>query len=168
MSLKELTSDLHRKAEKMPFNQKMFRGELSSEEYLKYLHQQYHIFKAIEYYKLPNDSLKRLEYVLNDIEELGTFKFDSILESTKKYVNHLLELNQENILPHVYLNYLALLFGGQMIKSKVPGEGKMYHFENMNDCVKSIRELQKDEWSNDVNKGFQFIINILDELQENT
>ena len=40
MGLKEATAELHSKAEKMEFNQRMFRGELSTDEYANYLHQQ--------------------------------------------------------------------------------------------------------------------------------
>ena len=41
MKLREATAELHSKAEKMEFNQRMFRGELSTDEYAKYLHQQF-------------------------------------------------------------------------------------------------------------------------------
>ena len=44
----------------------------------------------------------------------------------------------------------------------------MYEFEgDMMELIGSIRAIQKDEWSVEVNKGFQYIINILDELQTN-
>jgi len=53
-----------------------------------------------------------------------------------------------------------------MMKSKVPGSGKMYEFDgDMMELIGSIRAIQKDEWADEVNKGFQYIINILDELQ---
>jgi hypothetical protein len=66
------------------------------------------------------------------------------------------------------LNYLAIMFGGQMMKSKVPGSGKMYEFEgDMRELIGSVRAIQKDEMADEVNKGFQYIINILDELQTN-
>ena len=48
MNLKEATAELHSKAEKMKFNQRMFRGELSNDEYLNYLIQQSYIFQEIE------------------------------------------------------------------------------------------------------------------------
>ena len=51
-----------------------------------------------------------------------------------------------------------------MIKSKVPGSGRLYEFDNMMECVGSIRAIQKDEWADEVNKGFEFIIKMLDEL----
>jgi heme oxygenase len=167
MSLRESTAELHKIAEQKRFNQRMVNGELSKSEYVEYLHQQFYIFKAIEYFSLPHESLKRLDCVLDDIEELDLFNPELLLESTKEYVNYLLELNEESILPHVYLNYLALLYGGQIIKNKVHGSGKMYTFKNKEECINNIRKVQSDEWSEEVNKGFKFIINILDELQRN-
>jgi heme oxygenase len=167
MSLKESTAELHSKAEKMPFNQKMFNGELTNEEYVNYLIQQYLIFKQIESgCELPNESLKREEKILEDIKEINQNEFVFETPATKQYVNYLSNLTNERLLSHVYLNYLALAYGGQMMKSKVPGSGKMYDFENMMECIGSIRAIQKDEWADEVNNGFQYIINILDELQE--
>ena len=169
MSLREATSALHSKAEKMEFNQKMFRGELSKKEYLDYLYQQSVIFTTIEQHKLPHSDLAREKKIFEDIKELETEINSKTLhlESTKEYGIYLQSLNNDEILPHIYLNYLALAYGGQMMKTKVPGSGKMYDFENMMECVGSIRAIQKDEWADEVNKGFQYIINILDELQTN-
>jgi len=88
-----------------------------------------------------------------------------ILQSTKKYSDYLETLSEEESLPHIYLNYLALAFGGQIIKSKVPGSGKMYEFEgDMFEVVGSIRKIQKDEWADEVNKGLDYIINIFEDL----
>lgn len=165
MTLREATAELHSKAEKMEFNQRMFRGELSNDEYLNYLIQQSYIFQEIENRDLPHDGLKRLSAIQEDINELGGYKFP-ILKSTSDYFIYLGDCNQEQLNAHIYLNYLALMFGGQMMKSKVPGSGKMYEFEgDKNQIIASIRMIQKDEWAEEVNKGFQYIINILDELQ---
>ena len=169
MDLREATAELHSKAEKMEFNQRMFRGELSTEEYVKYLYQQLSIFDSIESNELPHSSLARVDKVKEDILEL-TSQLDimNILPITLAYSHYISTLTQEERLPHVYLNYLALAYGGQMMKSKVPGSGKMYDFDNMQEAVGAIRATQKDEWADEVNKGFQFIINIADELQKLT
>jgi len=167
MTLKEATAELHSKAEKMMFNQRMFRGELSQYEYLNYLIQQSYIFQEIENRKLPHPNLKRLSSINEDINELGGYKF-KISKPTSDYVIYLGDLNQNSLNAHIYLNYLAIMFGGQMMKSKVPGSGKMYEFEgDMRELIGSVREIQKDEMADEVNKGFQYIINILDELQTN-
>jgi heme oxygenase len=167
MGLREATAELHSKAEKMEFNQRMFRGELSTEEYAKYLYQQLIIFEAIEAKQLPHPSLARVDKVKEDLLELKSDKIE-YLPTAFEYSEYLSSLTQEELLPHIYLNYLALAYGGQMMKTKVPGSGKMYDFENMHVSVGSIRATQKDEWADEVNKGFQFIINIADELQNNT
>ncbi len=170
MGLREATAELHSKAEKMEFNQRMFRGELSANEYVKYLYQQLMIFEAIEAKQLPHPSLARVDKVKEDLSELNSSldKMNGPLSSTMMYSNYLSSLTQEERLPHVYLNYLALAYGGQMMKKNVPGSGKMYDFENMHVSVGTIRAIQKDEWADEVNKGFQFIINIADELQNTT
>ena len=97
---------------------------------------------------------------------MGGYTF-KISKPTTDYVVYLGDLNQTQLNAHIYLNYLALAYGGQMIKSKVPGSGRMYDFDNMQECVGSIRAIQNDEMADEVNKGFQYIINILDELQTN-
>jgi hypothetical protein len=35
----------------------------------------------------------------------------------------------------------------------------------MQEAIQSIRNVQKDEWAEEVNKGFDFNISILDELE---
>jgi heme oxygenase len=169
MGLKEATSELHSKAEKMEFNQRMFRGELSTDEYVKYLYQQVSIFDAIESEELPHPSLARTDKVKEDILELkSTFDIMNILPITTAYSYYLSTLTKEERLPHVYLHYLALAYGGQMMKTKIHGSGRMYDFDNMHVAVGSVRALQKDEWADEVNKGFKHIIAILDELQNIT
>jgi heme oxygenase len=169
MGLREATAELHSKAEKMEFNQRMFRGELTIEEYLTYLDQQLFIFGKLENDRNPiNESLRRFDKIVEDITELAGQSDANLLHSTIKYAAYLSDLNDEEVLPHVYLNYLALAFGGQMMKTKVPGSGRMYDFEDMQEAIGAIRAIQKDEWADEVNKGFQFIINIADELQNNT
>jgi hypothetical protein len=148
----------------------MFRGELLVDEYIKYLHQQLIIFEAIEAKNLPHPLLNRVDKVKADLSELDS-SLDAMngpLPITLVYANYLSSLTQEARLPHVYLNYLALAYGGQMMKAKVPGLGKMYDFDNMQEAIGSIRALQQDEWADEVNKGFEYIITIANELQNNS
>jgi hypothetical protein len=142
---------------------------LSPLEYGNYLTQQLVIFSEIECREvLPNENLKRSEVIKQDIDELELSELNP-LKSTRQYALHLMNISDDELKAHIYLNYLAIMFGGQMMKSKVPGSGKMYEFEgDMMELISSIRSIQKDEWATEVNKGFQYIINILDELQTNT
>jgi heme oxygenase len=168
--LKEATSEKHKQAERMPFNIRMFRGQLSKEEYLLYLIQQAEIFKAIEAIGVPHEGLNRYASVQEDIQELRAegFVLDEVLESTRAYSQYLNTLSSDEVLPHVYLNYLAIMYGGQMIKKAVPSTGRMYDFDNMAESLQAVRRVQRDEWADEVNKGFDYLIAIFDELEKVT
>jgi heme oxygenase len=166
--LKEATAEKHKQAERMPFNIRMFRSQLTREEYALYLVQQAAIFEAIERKDIPHPSLNRYERVMDDIRELPAVETLQVLSSTERYVQHLNSLTAEQILPHIYLNYLALMYGGQMMKKAVPSAGRMYDFDNMEEAILAVRRVQKDEWADEVNQGFDFIIRIFDELERVT
>jgi heme oxygenase len=162
-------------------------GNISKQEYKAYLCQQLLIFSSIEEkrrFPLPHESLKRLTNIFRDLSELdkmiikmrtsgesmndlttSTPTYNELTNSTRTYVDYLKRLNQKQLLPHVYLNYLALMFGGQMMKDKVPGSGRIYQFDNLQDAIMSIRSIQQDDWQYEVNKGFTYIIGMFNELQ---
>jgi hypothetical protein len=119
----------------MLFNQRLVKGDLSKDEYIAHLTQQLAIFDTIEVRELPHPSLKRSNKIVEDIKELFGNEIIqiTILSSTKEYTKYLDTLTQEQLLPHIYLNYLAI---------------------------------QKDEWADEVNTGFDYIIKIYDELQK--
>ena len=166
MGLKEATHDKHKEAERMLFNVKMFKGELTNEQYAKYLLSQLEIFSSIEEnFQLPHEGLKRKYAVIEDLKSLGFHQLEITDNASLKYGAYLRSLDQDTVMPHVYLNYLAIMFGGQMMKANTPGAGNMYDFENMMECAGTIRAIQKDEWADEVNKGFDFMIEIFKELE---
>jgi heme oxygenase len=167
MSLKDLTKEKHKEAENSTFNVRMMKGNLTASEYVRYLVQQKEIFKKLEEVELPHSEMNRLNNIDSDITELSS-RHDThiVLDSTQQYILHLDSLSVEERLPHVYLNYMALLFGGQMFKKIVPGSGLFYSFDNPQEIIQSIREIQQDEWADEVSRGFDFIKGIFDELQQ--
>lgn len=163
--LKEATAQKHKQAERMPFNVRMFKGELTPEAYAGYLVSQKTIFHVLESaFHLPHQGFKRVEAINKDLKELNV-PITAPDAATQAYANYLKNLTQDQAEPHMYLNYLALLFGGQMMKTKIPGSGAMYAFENIPDLIASVRRIQKDEWADEVNKGFDYMIDIFDELE---
>jgi len=165
--LKEATHDKHKEAERMPFNVAMFKGELTKEQYAKYLLSQLEIFSAIEEnFQMPHEGLKRKYAVIEDLKSLGVHQLEIADNASLSYANYLRGLDQETVNAHIYLNYLAIMFGGQMMKRMTPGAGNMYEFEDMNESAATIRAIQKDEWADEVNKGFDFMIEIFKELEK--
>jgi hypothetical protein len=133
------------------------------------LYQMLKIFTTIENnFIIPYD-LQRKHNIIYDINELSDYDNFSyiILEPTKKYAHHLLLFNDDTIWPHIYLNYMAFIFGGQMIKKNIMGSGLVYEFNNISTLIETIRSKQSDEWADEVNKGYDFLIDIYEELQRN-
>ena len=168
MGLKEATAEKHKMAERMPFNGRMFKGELSTDEYIKYLKSQLAIFTVLEQnFEFPSDGLKRVESVQRDLVALGANQLELYTDpATENYVEYLRGLSNDDAMAHVYLNYLAIMFGGQMMKANTPGPGHMYDFADMMGAAGSVRAIQLDEWADEVNKGFDFMIEIFKELDK--
>jgi len=138
---------------------------LKPDEYCWYLRSQLEIFQTLENnFEFPHEGLKRVPAVIDDLTYLGINELTPDL-ATREYTDYLRELSQEDANAHIYLNYLAIMFGGQMMKKNTPGQGKMYDFENMMECMQSVREIQKDEWADEVNRGFDFMIEIFRNLE---
>ena len=167
MELKQATEVKHKIAERMKFNGVMYTGGLNNEQYGEYLKSQLAIFTVLEKnFKFPHIGLYRVNPVQKDLISVGVNQLELMPDkATTEYVNYLSGVTQEVAEAHIYLNYLAIMFGGQMMKSKTPGAGNMYEFDNMMECAGSVRAIQKDEWADEVNKGFDFMINIFKELE---
>lgn len=168
MTLREATMVKHKMAEQMPFNTLLMEGKLAKEQYFMYLISLYHIFDVLENRVQFPSNMVRKDSTIKDIYELLDNKNDFQLKPTNKtwdYCIHLMNLNDDDLWPHIYLNYMALLFGGQIIKTKIPGSGNIYDFKDAQEVIKLIREKQKDEWADEVNKGYDFMIEIFRELE---
>ena len=88
------------------------------------------------------------------------------IQTTFHYMQYLLKLSDENLLPHMYVNYMFLLTDGQDIKSKIHGGGRIFKFDNVAECIESLQSIKRDEWATEANIALDYHIAILDELEE--
>ena len=176
MSLKEITKDLHEIAEKTKFAQLLLSGEISVEQYATYLHQIIPVYSLIEsscrdqgfFKNLPG--LERTTLVYQDYFELTGNDFNiSLLPGTVEYCKYLLDLNSDpdkrsSIKAHLYCRHMGDLYGGQMIKRRVPGSGNFYKFENPADLKMKIREELTDDLGEEARVAFEWAIRMMKEL----
>ena len=143
LPLKEAIAEKHSLAEKMTFNQRMFNGELSNEEYILYLCQQLAIFDAIEIHELPHPALDRAKLVYSDIKELMELKDGEALdikplEATNEYRKYLNTLTKEEQL---------------LLRSKNPGKSdswyKTYERQFRKERTIKLIEINYDKTIND-------------------
>tara|TARA_B100000902_G_C27264117_1_gene892488 strand:- start:976 stop:1521 length:546 start_codon:yes stop_codon:yes gene_type:complete len=175
MSLKELTANQHRNAERQLFASVLMSGEIENKIYLRYLFNQYACYNALENHNkflLPHDDLKRATSIMEDIVELNidyNYKSEDMLtKSTFDYVNHVVHnIKTENdFIAHVYVRYLGDLRGGQMIAKKIPGQGKYYDFKNQKILADAIYSKLNDSMADEAKIVFDFATQLFIEMHD--
>jgi heme oxygenase len=157
-TLKELTWEHHKEAERQQFVKTIMSGKINPEIYAIYLYNQHQCYNMLEALAMSEGifddmpELRRAPAIKADFDELWTYNWQPVkMESTSKYLEHInknLMDNPEKIAAHIYVRHMGDLSGGQMIKRKIPGQGKYYQFniryvEGRNQPYKNIKELKE-------------------------
>lgn len=179
MSLKELTWDNHKKAERKKFASILMSGNISPDLYHKYLVNQFHNYLALEgaleALEFPEElsDVYRVERMRDDIQELETMyqlKFDAniLTQSTIEYADWVDELRArgdlQGLIAHMYVRHFGDMYGGAMIAKRIPGSGRMYEFNNKEELKASLRDLLTDNMAKEANICFEFAIRLFAEL----
>ena len=178
MSLKDITKDKHHDAERTAFAKLLLSGKISNDQYAQYLYQMLDVYSVLEHLAAAHGLLEglhglpRAKGIYLDLQELRTPEMKlTTLPSTTAYIEYLKELAADPeraklLLGHVYVRHMGDLFGGQMIKSRVPGSGKFYEFRNKDELVPAIRAKLTDEYGEEAKIAFDHAIAIMKELNE--
>lgn len=176
MSLKELTAEAHKQAETQPFVKLIFSGDITKEQYARYLLNQQYAYAVLEAF--ANDlnilddlpGICRAEKIKQDLIELEADVPDlptfNISESTDEYFKHLGNIKDDpkKLLAHIYVRHMGDLFGGQMIAKKVPGSGNYYKFDNPDELKAAIRAKLDDSLAEEALVCFGFATKLFEEL----
>jgi heme oxygenase (biliverdin-producing, ferredoxin) len=173
--LKELTWANHQKAERTEHARKLLKG-MTPEEYHCYLYNQYVQYAALESIAKGEGVLEGIEHVarassiLADMVELETdYNIKRDVELLRpvvaEYVAYVMGLEEtDDILAHIYVRHFGDMYGGQMIKKRNPGSGKMYEFENVDELKTIIRAKLNDDMADEANICFEFAMRLFEEL----
>lgn len=180
MSLKELTKDLHHDAERTAFAKLLLSGKISKEDYANYLYQMVLVYNGIETACASQGMLARLPDVercykiYQDFVELAGKNYETSykwLPETMAYYEYLLKLNMDPdsrhlVKAHMYCRHMGDLFGGQMIKARVPGQGRFYQFNDAENLKSAIRAELTDDLGDEARVAFEWAIKIMRALNE--
>lgn len=172
MSLKDLTWDHHKNAERQKFVKELMSGKITEERYSKFLYNLYLQYDLLErialaqrvFEGLPVKDFKRSDKIKQDYEEiwLGS-DTPEVLPVTEEYRKHILAIqnDREKLIAHIYVRHMGDLSGGQMIKEKVPGQGRQFDFTNeanlTNEELKDIiRSKIDDDMADEAKVCFDF------------
>jgi len=178
MSLRDITKDLHHKAETTQFAKMLLSGKISKEDYANYLYQLVLVYPIIEMGNRVQGNLEKL----NGLERSAKIYQDFIeiagkehnykwLDQTIAYHNYLLELindaaRKHLIKAHLYCRHMGDLNGGQIIKKQVAhiSKGKFYDFKNPDELKVAIRLELTDDLGNEARIAFEWAIKMMKEL----
>lgn len=176
-TLKELTWEFHKNAERSDFARKLLKGQLSTEKYAEYLFNQYHVYEALERWAkkagLLNgiEDICRADAIKQDIDFLmhGGFKLKPSSVRCADWYHHLYTFKPELLMAHIYVRHFGDLHGGQMIARKVPGEGHYYKFNDAEGLIAKVRsrlEGKEDLYKDEAIKCFEFATELFKELDD--
>ena len=163
--LRDSVKDLHDALEATPFAIRMFEGKLTVAERKAYYASQQPIFEYLDRH-VCSTYLERAPIFQHDINALAGSPATRPI-ATHTYVSHL-KNRAKTLDPHHYVNYMGLLFGGQIMKKMYP-QTTIYEFPRpIVQCRELIRNQHchtiNSEFIEEARQGFQFQINIFTEL----
>ena len=175
MSLKELTAEKHKSAERQEFVKIMFSGEIHPDFYATFLANQHPVYEFLEINSMMHGlinglpDLRRAPYILEDFQELWRYedKKATIVPLVKDYLDHIKMLSETDpklLFAHIYVRHMGDLSGGQMIAKRVPGSGKFYQFNDADNLKTAIRERLDDSLAEEANICFDFAIEMFKQL----
>ena len=176
MNLKELTWEHHKNAERQEFAGLMMSGKLNPDLYATYLWNQHKKYDLLEAIAAPMGlfstlgDIRRKLLIEEDFRELWLHDSEpKLVASTINYLQHMRDImhDRDALMAHVYVLYMGDMSGGQMIKKKIPGEGRMYDFEGDIPAIKDkIRELTTDDMADEAKWVFDSATQLFQELME--
>lgn len=163
-TLKELTQENHRKAERSAFVGAMMRNQLTQNQWTKYLAWKRDILLFLDVKLKLSEKHPEFDRTLQfDKDITETDGGDSTLQSTIAYIDHL-DKNIHNAWAHVYVHYLGDLRGGQMLKKIVKLPMQHVEYIDAEGLEAIIRSHLTDDLVDEANKAFELTMQAMEEI----
>jgi len=176
MSLKELTWEHHKNAERQKFVEVMMSGNINPKFYAVFLwnlQTKYDLLEAMAGVNGCLDDLpgiRRKQKIAYDFAALWKDNnMPPTLPSTNDYITHLKTIMNDphKLMAHVYVFHMGDLSGGQMISKKVPGPCTMFDFEGDIDALKTaIRAKIDDDMEEEAKWAFDSATKLFQEMMD--
>ena len=177
MSLKDLTIQQHKDAERQQFAKKLIKGDLTNEEYATYLYNQFPQYELLEVCAMAHNlfsgipELPRSKKIRKDFEELWTAEEPpKLYPVVQEYLDHIMTINSDphKLMAHIYVRHMGDLSGGQMIARNLPGSKNYYHFDADPKLLKeNIRKKVDDSMADEAKLCFEFATKLFQQLLDN-
>lgn len=177
-TLKDLTWENHKRAEKCLFIKKLLKKQLTPKQYYIYLSNQAVMYWFLESYASEHgifdgiEEMKRSQHMLDDLRNMEKeygFTHPLNTKTTEQYLSYIRTISpkKERLLAHVYVRHLGDLSGGQIIKRFVPvAYTKHYEFDGNPEEIKTrFKERTTLDLAPEANKCFDFMVDFFHDLE---
>lgn len=173
MNLREAIKKQHDAAEAHPLTALIMSGKMTPVIYHDMLCNLACVYHAIEtrarlFGLLTGLSgIERIDAINQDIAELRqqyNLQPPDSYESVWKHVAHVASLDRDGVLAHMYVQHMGDMYGGQMLKSKLPGSGKRFEFTDRGQLVSNLRQLLTDDLGAEACIAFEFTLDLFDDI----
>lgn len=156
-TLKELTWENHKLAEQTTVMQLLLNNTISNSLYCDLVYTKYVIYKTIEdRVQFNTRCLPRAQLALNDWQNMR-YSLPNDFDSLGEYLARLRTIPIKDLDAHVYVHYLAPLYGGQIIKRVIAGRfpTQLYEFDNPQAAIAEVRSRSTLELAQEANWAFE-------------
>jgi heme oxygenase len=172
-NLKDLTKEVHQNAERQEFVEVLMSGKIHDDTYAIFLANQHPMYNVLESLAKSKGLLNglpgicRASAIHEDFKEL--WKHDEaapLLDVTKRYTDHITKIagDKTKLFAHIYTRHMGDLSGGRMISGFIPGEGRLYQFDDPDTLKAKIRERLTDEMADEAKVCFGFAAQTFKEM----
>jgi len=166
-TLKELTQENHRRAERTAFVAAMMKNQLTNQQWADYLVWKRDLLVILDRklgLKQSHLEFDRVHQFDSDIQETGVGPRE--LQSSQAYNEHIKNLDDQQAWAHVYVHYLGDLRGGQMLRRMV--QLPMSHVDYTDkEAIESVIRAQVDEsLADEANRAFGLTMAVMEEIMQ--
>lgn len=165
-SLKELTWDAHKRAERTDIMRLLITNKISDCLYCDLVYTKYLIYSSIEgVLQFRTPCLKRAQAALNDWQQMGC-SLPRCFTSLDSYLAYMRTLSSHQLWSHAYVHYLAPLYGGQIIRKQIQDRfpTSMYQFDDPEAAIAEVRQCLTVDMAPEANRAFDMTTAYLTDL----
>jgi heme oxygenase len=166
--LKTLTWPKHKLAESTLLMQDMLSGNINTELYSDLVYSKHLLYSVIESrISFECADLPRAGLAFQDWKQMGSHP-PTMPSSFFEFHEHLASVEEPLLWAHVYVHYLAPLYGGQILKKILSPRFPvaMLSFETPKACIAEIRHKTNASLADEANLSFDFTTRYYDELYQ--
>ena len=168
ITLKELTWDAHKRAEQTKIMCELLADTIHKDVYCDLVYTKYEIYRTIEdRVQFESPDLRRAQAALNDWQVMGCH-LPKCIPALDEYLTHVRSCLTDQIWGHVYVHYLAPLYGGQIIKKKIAHRlpVQLYEFTDPAAAIAEVRKNLNVNLVAEANLAFESVITYYEHLWE--